>query len=241
MHDITLSAVFLAGFISFLTPCVLPLVPAYLSYMAGMSVETVVRAEGHARARVLGAAVCFVLGFGTVFVTLGATASVFGGLIRAYLDVFTTLAAVAIILMGLHFLGVFKLGLFYREARFTSAKPAGMAGSYVMGLAFGFGWTPCIGPVLAAVLTIAAQETTVSKGAGLLALYAAGLGVPFIAAAGALSLFQKFYTRFRPWLGVVERAMGAMLILVGIAFLMGWMSRFSFWLLETFPMLGRLG
>ena len=241
MHDLTLPAVFLAGFISFLSPCVLPLVPAYLSYMAGISVDKAARAEGIQRLRIIGAALFFVLGFGSVFVALGATASVFGNLIRAYLDIFTTLAALAIILMGFHFLGLFKIALFYREARFSPSGLSGFTGSYIMGLAFGFGWTPCIGPVLAAVLTVAAQEASVTRGAGLLALYAAGLGVPFVLCALALDFFRGFYKKVSPWLGVVEKVMGAVLVLVGIAFLAGWMGRLSFWLLEHFPALGRLG
>ncbi len=241
MTELSLATIFLAGLISFLTPCVLPLVPAYLSYMAGMGVESAVRAEGKARVRVVGAACLFVLGFGTVFVLLGATASVFGSLVRAYLDVLITLSGIAIIIMGLHFLGIFRLSLLYREARFNPQKPLGLWGSYVMGLAFGFGWTPCIGPVLAAVLTVAAQEETAVRGAMLLALYAAGLGVPFILSALAMGSMRSFSQRFRPWLGRMEKIVGVLLVLAGTAFLMGWMSRFSFWLIELFPAFSRLG
>ncbi len=243
MADITLPAVFLAGTISFLTPCVLPLVPAYLSFLAGTSLDELQERQPGAVVigRALGTASLFVLGFSTVFVLLGATASVFGALIRQHLDWLTILAGVAIIVMGLHFLGLFKIAFLYREARFNPAKPVGMWGGYVMGLAFGFGWTPCIGPVLAAVLTVAAAEATVTRGAGLLAVYAAGLGLPFLLAAFAMGPFTRFLARFRRHLGRVEKAIGALLVLVGIAFLTGWITRFSFFLLETFPALGKLG
>ncbi len=243
MHEITLPVVFFAGMLSFLTPCVLPLVPAYLSYLAGTSLEEL-QASRPGRAvllRALATALLFVLGFGTVFVALGATASVFGGLIRQHLAWLTIAAGIGIIVMGLHFLGVFKIGFLYREARFNPAKPVGIWGGYPMGLAFGFGWTPCIGPVLAAVLTVAAGEATVTRGAGLLAIYAAGLGLPFILAALAMGPFTGFLGRFRRHLGRVEQVIGVLLILVGIAFLTGWITRFSFWLLETFPALGKLG
>lgn len=241
--DVTLPAVFLAGAASFLSPCVLPLVPAYLSYLAGTTVE---RAAGAGAStaefgRVMAAALLFVLGFGTVFVLLGATASILGALIRSYLYVLTTVAGVAIIVMGLHFMGLFRIPWLYRDLRFDLRGPVGPWGGYVMGLAFGFGWTPCIGPVLAAVLTLAAAEATVARGAALLALYAAGLGLPFLIAAFAMRPFMRFSARFRRHLGTVEKITGALLVLAGIAFLTGWITQFSFWLLETFPALGRLG
>jgi cytochrome c-type biogenesis protein len=243
MADVTLPAVFLAGMLSFLTPCVLPLVPAYLSYLAGVTLDEMAARERQTAVlrRALFTAVLFVLGFGTVFVALGATASVLGGVIRQHLDWLTVAAGLAIIVMGLHFLGLFRLGFLYREARFNPQRPVGPWGGYVMGLAFGFGWTPCIGPVLAAVLTVAAAEATVTRGAGLLAVYAAGLGLPFILAALATRPFTAFLARFRHHIHRVEQVVGGLLVLVGIAFLAGWTTRLSFWLLETFPALGNLG
>jgi len=243
MADLTLPVIFLAGALSFLTPCVLPLVPAYLSFLAGTTVDRVATPEADPAMlrRVMATAVLFVLGFGTVFVTLGATASVFGALIRSYLDILTTVAGVAIIVMGLHFMGLFRIPLLYREARIDLRRPVGLWGAYAMGLAFGFGWTPCIGPVLAAVLTLAAAEATVSRGAGLLAVYALGLGLPFIVAAFAMRPFARFLARFRSRLGMVEKVVGALLVLAGLAFLTGWITQLSFWLLEMFPALGRLG
>jgi cytochrome c-type biogenesis protein len=243
MADLALPAVFAAGAVSFLTPCVLPLVPAYLSFLAGTTTDRLAAdAPAHGVVgRALVAACLFVLGFGTVFVLLGATASAFGNVIRAHLDVLTTLAGAAIIVMGLHFLGVFRIPLLYREARLELRRPVGLWGAYVMGLAFAFGWTPCIGPVLATVLTVAAAEATVAKGAGLLALYAAGLGLPFIVAALAMRPFVGFLRRFRRHLGTVEKLVGGLLVLAGVAFLFGWLNDLSYWLLESFPGLGKLG
>ncbi len=143
--------------------------------------------------------------------------------------------------MGLHFLNVFQIPWLARTKRLDVAKPVGMWGAYAMGLAFAFGWTPCIGPILAAILAVAASEATVAKGAGLLAVYSLGLGVPFLLAAFAVEPFAKFLARFRHHLVHVERAMGVLLILTGIAFLTGSITTFSFWLLETFPVLGRIG
>ena len=243
MADITIPAVFLAGLISFLSPCVLPLAPPYLTYLAGATLDelTVEGVDSALRRRAMLFAALFVAGFSTVFVLLGATASVLGQLIRQHLDILSTLAGVLIIAMGLHFLGLFRIGLLYREARFQGPRSAGGLSAYLMGLAFAFGWTPCIGPVLAAVLAVAGHEGSVGRGAFLLAVYSAGLGVPFIAAAFAMGPFVRFLKRFRAHLGTVEKVMGGMLVITGIAFLTGAMSNLSFWLLETFPALGRLG
>ena len=240
--NVTLLGAAVAGTLSFLSPCVLPLVPPYLTFIAGTTVEDL-SAEGVAATRrdVALAAILFVAGFSTVFVALGATASVFGQAIRAHLDVLSMLAGVAIIVMGLHFLGVFRLALLYREARVSVEKPVGRWGAYVMGLAFAFGWTPCIGPILAAILAVAGSEDTVTKGALLLAVYSAGLGLPFLIAALAVEPFVRFLARFKRHFGIVERVVGVALIATGIAFLTGSMQNVSFWLLETFPGLANLG
>ena len=187
------------------------------------------------------AALLFVCGFSTVFVALGASASVIGAVIRAYSAELAIVAGIAIIVMGLHFLGVFRIGLLLREKRMEMAKPVGLWGAYVMGLAFAFGWTPCIGPMLAAILAVAASEETVARGAGLLAVYSLGLGIPFLLAAFAVEPFVAFLARFRRHLAKVEKAMGGLLVLTGIAFLTGFISQASFWLLETFPALGKIG
>jgi cytochrome c-type biogenesis protein len=187
------------------------------------------------------AALLFVLGFTTVFVALGASASAVGALLRAYSGELAIVAGVVIIIMGLHFLGLTPIALLMREKRMEMVKPVGLWGAYLMGLAFALGWTPCIGPILAAILAVAASEETVAKGAGMLAIYSLGLGIPFIVAAFAVEPFAAFLTRFRKHLGLVEKAMGGLLVLTGIAFLTGSVSQASFWLLETFPMLGKIG
>jgi cytochrome c-type biogenesis protein len=242
MTDVTIPAALLAGILSFLSPCVLPLVPPYLCFLAGTSIEEFAdRDEKVARRDVVLAALLFVAGFSTVFILLGATASVLGQVIRQHLDILSMLAGAAIILMGLHFLGIFRIGMLYREARVTVAKPVGVWGAYVMGLAFAFGWTPCIGPILAAILAVAGSEDTVLKGAGLLAIYSIGLGVPFLIAALTLEPFTLLMRRYRSKLALVEKAMGVLLVATGIGFLTGQITQMSFWLLETFPALGRLG
>jgi cytochrome c-type biogenesis protein len=241
--DISIFAALIAGLVSFLSPCVLPLVPPYLVYLAGTSLECLADEDSRTGStrQTVAAAVLFVAGFSTVFVALGASASLIGSLVRAYSGTLATIAGVAIIIMGLHFLGVFKIATLMREKRATIAKPVGLWGAYVMGLAFAFGWTPCIGPILAAILAVAATEQTVTRGATLLAVYSLGLGVPFILAAFAIQPFAAFLTRFKKHLLRVEQAMGVLLILTGVAFLTGTITTASYWLLEAFPALGTIG
>ncbi len=242
--EVPLTAAFLAGLLSFLSPCVLPLVPPYLCFITGASLEELTRrdkAEVSYRL-VLMPALLFVLGFATVFVAFGATASAAGQLLRDHMTLLAQIAGVAIILMGLHFIGVFRLGLLNREFRYMQAKrPVGLFGAYGIGLAFAFGWTPCIGPVLAVILAIAATEDSVASGAVLLGVYSAGLGVPFLAAALGVERFLGFLQRFRRHLGSVERATGALLVVTGVLFLTGTIQTMGFWLLEAFPALGQLG
>jgi len=241
--DVTIFAALIAGLVSFLSPCVLPLVPPYLVYLAGASLERLADGESEPRARretVLAAAL-FVFGFATVFVALGASASAIGSLIRAWSGPLASVAGVVIIVMGLHFLGLTPIALLNRQKRIELAKPVGLWGAYAMGLAFAFGWTPCIGPILAAILAVAASEQTVAKGAGLLAVYSLGLGIPFVIAAFAIEPFAAFLTRFKTHLHRVEQTMGALLIVTGIAFLTGTITEASVWLLDTFPALGKIG
>jgi cytochrome c-type biogenesis protein len=241
--DVTLLAALLAGLVSFLSPCVLPLVPPYLVYLAGTSLERLADREPEPlvkRDAVIAAAL-FVAGFSTVFVMLGASASAVGALIRIYSAELAIVAGVVIIVMGLHFLGITPIALLHRQKRMEVAKPVGLWGAYAMGLAFAFGWTPCIGPILAAILAVAASEQTVAQGAGLLAVYSLGLGIPFLLAAVAIEPFAALLARFRRHLVHVERVMGGLLVLTGIAFLTGFVTQASFWLLETFPVLGKIG
>ena len=241
--DVTMGGAFLAGLLSFASPCVLPLVPAYLAYMGGVSIEDMLE-EGWARARwmVLLAALCFVAGFSTVFVALGATASWIGQAVSAYLGWLGYLAGVLIVLMGLHFLGVIRIPVLHRTARVGVAHhPESLLGAYVIGLAFGFGWSPCVGPVLAAILLMAGAKDSAGEGARLLFVYSLGIGVPFLVAAGFASAFLRFSARFRSRLAQVEKVMGALLIVAGILIFTGQMSAIANWLIETFPALARMG
>lgn len=248
-----LSAV-LAGALSFLSPCVLPLVPPYLCYMAGISVDefrnpstavTAGAATSRAvspRGAVLLSSLFFTLGFSTVFVALGASATSIGMLLRTHMDILAQVGGVIIILMGLNFLGVLRIPLLSREARFQSGgKPATLTGAYVMGLAFAFGWTPCIGPILGAILAVAASQQTVAQGAGLLSLYSLGLAVPFWLAAGFSGLFMAFLARFRRHLGLVEKILGALLVVTGLAFIFGYIGDVAIWFQQTFPVLMQIG
>jgi cytochrome c-type biogenesis protein len=244
MPDVGFVAALIAGVLSFLSPCVLPLVPPYLCYLAGTSVEEL-RAGGvntrAARRDVMIAALAFVMGFSTVFVLLGATASVLGLLLRQYLWVLSWAAGLAIIAMGLHFLGVFRIALLYREKRMEVSTPAGPGGAYLMGLAFAFGWTPCIGPILAAILAVAGSADTVYRGMALLAVYSLGLGIPFLIAAFGIGRFMAAMAGIKQHFRKIELAMGGLLVVTGVAFLTGGMERMAFFLLESFPVLATLG
>lgn len=244
MLDVSLGGALLAGLLSFVSPCVLPIVPPYLAWLAGVSFDELKEEAPGARQRrrVIASATAFVLGFSTVFIGLGATASVLGRTIAQYFDVLSVVAGIIIILMGLHFLGVFRIAALYREARVqVSRKPAGPLGAYVVGLAFAFGWTPCVGPVLAAILFIAGSEGSAGHGALLLAAYSLGIGIPFILAAVFASGFLGWASRFKRHMHKVEMAMGGLLVLTGILFITGQMSVISYWLLETFPIFQSIG
>lgn len=243
--EVTYIGALVAGVISFLSPCVLPLVPPYLCFLGGTTFDQL-SGEGDVPPdvyrQVVFAAIAFVLGFTTVFVMLGATATAAGQLIASNIDLLSKIAGGAIILVGLHFLGILKIPFLYREFRSHSVSaPAGLIGAYLVGLAFAFGWTPCIGPVLAAILMVAATEDAVTQGISLLFIYSMGLGIPFILAALAFGPFMGFLTRFRKHLGRVEKVMGGLLVLTGLMFITGSMNTIAFWILETFPSLGTIG
>ncbi|MGE0053745.1 MAG: cytochrome c biogenesis CcdA family protein [Hyphomicrobium sp.] len=229
----------LAGLVSFLSPCVLPLVPPYLSYIGGTTFDELASSDGvdeRVWRKVVMAAVFFVAGFTTVFVALGAGASAFGQLIQAYRGPLGMAAGAVIILFGLHFLGILRIPLLYKEARIeTHRDGASLLGAYVMGLAFAFGWTPCIGPILATVLTLAANEGSMSEGVRLLLVYSLGLGVPFILAAVAIGPFLGFMKRFKRHFGTLEKVMGVLLIATGLLFLLGGQNWLGQWMLDTFP------
>ena len=236
--DIGFGGAFIAGLISFLSPCVLPIVPPSLAFIAGVSFQDIEAGEQKMRFRVLRAARAFVLGFTTVFVLLGMAASTVGQLLNQYRDVIAIVAGGLIILLGLHFLGVFRIALLYREARVhTRTRPLGMIGAYVAGLAFAFGWSPCVGPVLSTILVIAGGQDTAFQGGLLLLFYALGIGLPFVLAAAFLEQFRGFMQKFRRHLGLMEKIIGVFLIVAGVFIATGWVNEVANWILETFPAL----
>jgi cytochrome c-type biogenesis protein len=230
-----------AGVLSFLSPCVLPIVPPYLAYMSGVSVTDL--SEGRAGAsRALLPALFFVLGLSTVFLFLGFTASAVGTLFLAYQGWFNTIAGVLVMGFGAHFLGIYRIGFLDREARMDAGDRGGSAfGAYILGLAFAFGWTPCIGPQLGAILSLAASEASVARGTALLAVYAIGLGVPFLLVAAFLPRLTGLMGWMKRHMDRIERIMGLLLWTIGLLMLTGGFAAFSYWLLEAFPALAALG
>ncbi len=230
-----------AGIVSFLSPCVLPIVPPYLAYMSGVSMSDMSdQAAGRRRATV--AALFFVMGLSTVFLFLGFTASAFGAFFLKNQDLFSKISGVVVIIFGLHFLNVFRIPFLDREARLDTGDAGGSAfGAYVLGLAFAFGWTPCIGPQLGAILSLAAGEASIARGTLLLGVYALGLGIPFLLSAMFLSRAMGVMNRLKRHMSLIEKIMGILLVVVGVALVTGAFSTLSWWLLETFPALAELG
>jgi len=228
----------IAGVLSFLSPCVLPIVPPYLAYMGGISMGEMT-AQGAARRRVILPALFFVLGLSTIFLLLGFTASVFGSFVLQNQLLLARISGVVIIVFGLHFLGVFRIPILDRELRMEAGERSGSAvGAYVLGLAFAFGWTPCIGPQLGAILSLAAQAESTTRGTLLLGVYALGLGLPFLLAAIFVERSMVLMTRLKRHMRLIERTMGALLLVVGLALVTGAFTDFSFWMLETYEALG---
>ncbi|GGH26936.1 cytochrome c-type biogenesis protein [Cribrihabitans marinus] len=246
MFDVTYLGALLAGLLSFLSPCILPIVPFYLSYLAGVSMNQISAEAEISRAvrlRAFLAACCFALGVITVFIGLGATATAFGQMVREYFDILRWVAAAIIIAMGLHFLGVVRIGILYRQFRADagSTSNVGLLGAFVIGLAFAFGWTPCVGPVLAAILFTAAGQESAGQGASLLFVYGLGMTLPFIAAALFIGPFMRFMARFRRHLGLVEKIMGALLVLFGVLIATNSINYIAQWMLEHVPWFSAIG
>jgi cytochrome c-type biogenesis protein len=221
MQNVTLFAAFFAGVLSFISPCVLPLIPGYLSFVSGVTLDemrgTAPTAPANARRRAVIMSLAFVLGFSLVFVSLGASASAIGTVLMEHLSLLGKIAGVVIILFGLHMMGVLRIGWLYSEKRMqTSGKPAGFFGAMLVGIAFAFGWTPCIGPILAAILAVAATQDSVGEGVKLLAVYSAGLGVPFIATSLAINKFFAASARIRKHYHAIEVVSGVLLVVVGV-------------------------
>lgn len=229
------------GFISFLSPCVLPIVPPYLAYMSGITVSEL-GGEAPDRRKPVIAAIFFVLGLSTVFLFLGFTASAIGRLFLSNQQLFSAIAGLVVMVFGLHFLGILRIGFLNREARIDAGDQGGSAfGAYLLGLAFAFGWTPCLGPVLGAVLSLAATEGSVARGTLLLAFYAIGLGLPFLLVAAFFPRLKGLMGWMKRHMERIERIMGLLLWTIGLMMLTGGFSRLSYWLLETFPTLAAIG
>lgn len=235
----------LAGLISFLSPCVLPLVPGYLCFVAGISLDRLTEGQSlrpELQRQVMAAAAAFILGFTTVFVALGASASAISRILISEMDVLSKISGAVIVLFGLHTAGLLRVARLDREARFSpDARGRGLLGAYIVGLAFAFGWTPCIGPILGTILAVAASQDTLVTGMSLLAVYSIGLGVPFLFAAYGMRGFMRFMQRFRPYIHRLELATGGLMVITGLMIFFGSLQSFSYWLLEMFPGLATLG
>ena len=231
-----------AGFLSFLSPCVFPVVGPYLAYMGGITMNEMSGADDTVRKRPIGAAIAFVLGLSTIFLLLGFTTSVFGTFFLQNQNWFIIVAGLVVMIFGVHFLGIYRIGFMDREARVeVSDKGGSTFGAYILGLAFAFGWTPCLGPILGAILSIAALEGSVIRGTLLLGVYAIGLGIPFLLVAAFFPSLTGLMNWMKRHTQAVERVMGLMLWTIGLMMMTGQFTMLSNWLLNTFPVLQTIG
>jgi cytochrome c-type biogenesis protein len=231
MSSLTPITAFFAGLISFLSPCVLPLVPGYLSLISGAGLEELKAPEANLMRRVMVNSIAFILGFSVVFIALGLAATEVGQVLGIYKHLLARIAGVVIIIFGLHLTGIFKIKALYTDARLHSVKGSSTpVGAFVIGFAFAFGWTPCLGPILSGILAVAAEQNTLAKGALLLSIYSLGLAVPFLVTALLMERFLKFYSRFRSHMHALEVASGGLLIALGILLVIGRFTLISNWL-----------
>jgi cytochrome c-type biogenesis protein len=227
----TFIAAFFAGLISFLSPCVLPLVPGYVSMISGVGVEELKSPQAQLMRRVMVNSIGFILGFSVVFITLGAISTEVGQLAARYKHTLSIVAGVVIIIFGIHLTGIYKIKWLYTDARLHSVKGSStLIGAFVVGFAFAFGWTPCLGPILSGILAVASEQDTLVKGILLLSVYSLGLAVPFLLTSLLMERFLKFYSRFRSYMHALEVASGALLIALGILLVLGRFTLISSWL-----------
>lgn len=244
MENVGIITAFVFGLLSFISPCVLPIVPGYLSFISGVSFDEMQNNESRSRVRnkILLNSALFIAGFSLVFIALGASATFIGQFLHEKITLISRIAGVVIVVFGLHMIGVYRIGFLNYEKRFhTQGKQLGLLGAFLVGLAFAFGWTPCIGPILAAILTIASQQDTVGKGVILLTSYSLGLGIPFLLTGLSLTVFFSAFNKFKRYLRTVEVVGGLMLVGVGILIMTNYLTVLSGYLSKWFPFLNELG
>jgi len=242
--NVNILTALLFGFLSFISPCVLPIVPGYISFISGVSLDVMKNEseKNKLRNQILLRTVFFILGFSIVFVALGASATAIGQFLLKQLSVISKIAGAIIIVFGLHMIGVFKIPFLNYEKRFqTEGKPLSFIGAFVVGLAFAFGWTPCIGPILAAILAIASQQDTIGKGIVLLSSYSLGLGIPFLITGISITVFYNFFNKLKKHMHKIEVVGGSLLVLVGILIFTNSLTILSGYLSKLFPFLNEIG
>jgi cytochrome c-type biogenesis protein len=244
MENVSIVTALAFGFLSFISPCVLPIVPGYISFISGLSFEEMQHSSQlpALRKRILSNSFFFVIGFSLVFIALGASASAVGQFLHEQINLMSKIAGVIVVIFGIHMIGIYKIPfLNYEKRLLTSQKPLGFLGSFVVGLSFAFGWTPCIGPILASILAVASQQETIGQGVVLLVFYSAGLGIPFLLTGVSLTVFYKVFDKFKRHLHKVEVVGGVLLVVFGILIFTNYLTIVSAYLSKWFPFLNELG
>jgi len=229
-ENVSLLTAFLAGLLSFISPCVLPLIPGYISFISGESIQALKNSEEikNSRQKVILSSLFFVLGFSFVFILLGASATTIGRFLLKYLRILSVIAGIVIIILGLHLAGVFRIKFLYFEKKFqVQKKPVNVFGSFLLGVAFAFGWTPCIGPILAAILAVAASQGTIAKGILLLTSYSLGMAIPFMITSLSITLFFKLFDKIKKYFNIIEWISGILLVIIGLLMVTGIFTRIT--------------